>query len=289
MGILNVTPDSFSDGGHFVRRTCKGADEPREASAKRGMRAGDSAKGQGIIDIDAAVAHAKDMVEQGADMIDIGGESSRPGSEPVSVDEELARVLPVIERLVADIDIPISIDTYKPTVADACVQAGASMINDISGLRDPEMIAVAAKHDVPVIIMHMQGEPKTMQEDPTYDDVVLDIKTFFGERIASARAGGVQEIIIDPGIGFGKTVTHNLEILRRLSEFESLGCPILVGTSRKSFIGNVTGAEVDDRLPGTTASNVIAVMNGANIIRVHDVAACKQATQIVDRICQSHT
>ena len=253
MGILNATPDSFSDGGLFV-------------------------------DADKAVNHAKQMVNDGADIIDVGGESSRPGSEPVSEEEELRRVKPVIKRLVKEVNVPISIDTYKPKVAEECIKSGAHLVNDITGLRNKKMIKVAAKYKVPVVIMHMKGMPKCMQQNPVYKDVVKEIKDFLGERASEAKKAGILEVIIDPGIGFGKTTEHNLQILKRLNEFKSLGCPILSGPSRKSFIGNITGLPVDKRLEGTLAAVSIAVMNGANIVRVHDVKECKRAVQIADAI-----
>ena len=224
MGILNVTPDSFSDGGLFT-------------------------------DVDTAVAHGKKMVSDGADVIDVGGESSRPGSAPLSEKEELDRILPVVTRLLDEVSVPISIDTYKPLVAEACLKAGAHLINDITGLTNPEMRKVAAKHNVPVVLMHMQGTPKTMQQNPIYKDVIGEIKAFFQEQIATARKAGIQHIIIDPGIGFGKTVEHNLQILKHLGEFKTLSCPILVGPSRKSFIGMITGLSVKERLEGTISCN----------------------------------
>lgn len=249
MGILNVTPDSFYDGGRFFN-------------------------------LEKAVEQAKKMVADGADSIDVGGESSRPGSDPVSEDEELARVLPVVERLAQEIDIPISIDTYKPVVARACLGAGARMLNDITGLRNPDMIAAAVEFDVPVILMHMQGEPKTMQTDPLYHHVINDIADFFRNRIAVAKEAGVSDIILDPGIGFGKTRDHNCIILNRLAEFQSLGYPILIGASRKSFIEALSGAAALDRLPGTIAANCAAVAHGATYLRVHDVAAARQAIAV---------
>jgi len=252
MGILNVTPDSFSDGNKFLNP-------------------------------EKAIAHAKQMVEEGADIIDIGAESSRPGSDPVSEEEELQRLLPIVSRLVKEIDVPISIDTYKPQVAEACLTLGAHMINDISGLRNKEMITVVSKHKVPVIIMHMLGDPKTMQENPMYTDIVQEIKTFFEERIQQAKAAGITDIILDPGIGFGKTVEHNLDILNRLKELD-VGYPLLIGPSRKSFIGHITGLPVEERLEGTIAAVCVGLINGASIFRVHDVTACKRALQIVDAI-----
>lgn len=253
MGVLNVTPDSFSDGGLFV-------------------------------DADEAIKHAKQMVEDGAEIIDIGGESSRPGSESVSEEEELKRVKPVIQELVNQVNVPVSIDTYKPAVAEECIKLGVHLVNDITGLRNKEMIRVVADYQVPVIIMHMKGMPKNMQENPAYKDVVSEIKEFLGERISEAMSAGIKDIVIDPGIGFGKTTAHNLQVLKRLGELKSLGCPILVGPSRKSFIGNITGLPVNERLEGTLAAISIAIMNGANIVRVHDVKACKRAVQIADAI-----
>lgn len=260
MGILNVTPDSFSDGGRFFS-------------------------------LESAVAHARQLIREGADIIDVGGESTRPGAEPVTAEEELRRVLPVIRAIRKEFSVPISIDTYKAIVAEAALAAGANIVNDISALRfDPQMVEVVAHARVPVVLMHMLGTPQTMQQNPVYTDVVREIKEFLGERIAFARAHGIREIIIDPGIGFGKTVAHNVEILRRLSELKDLGCPILIGTSRKSFIGKLGGTEenplpISERLEGTIASNVIAVLHGAQIVRVHDVAAMKRALAIVDAVC----
>jgi dihydropteroate synthase len=253
MGVLNITPDSFSDGGVFNT-------------------------------VDTAVAHGKKMVSDGADLIDIGGESSRPGSEPLSEKEELARILPVVTRLVDEVSVPISIDTYKPLVADTCLKAGAHLINDITGLTNPAMRKVAAEHNVPVVLMHMLGTPKIMQQKPVYQDVLGEITSFFKEQIATAHKIGIQQIIIDPGIGFGKTVEHNLQILKHLEAFKSLGCPILIGPSRKSFIGTITGLSVNERLEGTIAAITVAIMNGANIVRVHDVKECRRAIQVVDAI-----
>lgn len=256
MGILNVTPDSFSDGGRFFNLT-------------------------------NAVAHAKQMAADGADMIDIGGESTRPGAEPVSLDEELRRVIPVIKAIRQEIDTPISIDTYKAEVAEQALQAGANLVNDISALRfDDQMKRVVAKYKVPIVLMHMRGTPKTMQQNPTYEDVVKEIIAFLRERIEAATAAGIsrESIIIDPGIGFGKLGWHNLEILKRLAEFRVLGCPILIGTSRKAFIGQILKTEVNERLEGTLASVVISVLNGADIVRVHDVKAVKRAVAITDAV-----
>jgi dihydropteroate synthase len=259
MGILNVTPDSFSDGGQFFA-------------------------------LEQAVEHARRLIAEGADILDIGGESSRPGAQPVPEEEELRRVIPVIRALRKESAVPISIDTYKAAVAEAALEAGADIVNDISALRfDPQMMKVVAQACVPVVLMHMQGEPRTMQQNPVYTDVVREIKEFLAERIAFARAHGIERILIDPGIGFGKTVEHNIEILRRLGELRGLGCPLLIGTSRKSFIGRLgsTTAEplpIHERLEGTIASTVIAVLNGAQIVRVHDVAPMKRALAIVDAV-----
>lgn len=253
MGVLNVTPDSFYDGGRYF-------------------------------DAQQAIEQAERLVTEGADVLDIGGESSRPGSDPVSVEEELRRVGQLIETLAANLDVPISIDTYKAETAARCLELGATMVNDITGLRDAAMREVVARHDVPVVIMHMQGEPKTMQQAPSYADVVADVKEFLSRRASEAVAGGVRQVIIDPGIGFGKTVAHNMELLRRLQEFDELPYPLLVGVSRKSSIGQITGAPADERLPGTLAATAIAVLNGANIVRVHDVKECKQAVQIAEAI-----
>lgn len=253
MGVLNVTPDSFSDPGLFF-------------------------------DAGKAVERAKQMADEGTDIIDVGGESSRPNAEPVSEEEELKRVAPIIKKLAEEINVPISIDTHKPAVAEECIKLGAHIVNDITGLRNKEMLKVVARYKVPIIIMHMKGEPKNMQQNPEYKDVVDEIKFYFKDRINAARNAGINQIIIDPGIGFGKTTKHNLQILNRLKEFETLGCPILVGPSRKSFIGNITGMNVNERLEGTLAAVSIAAMNGANIIRVHDVKECKRAIQIADAI-----
>ena len=253
MGILNVTPDSFSDGGRFNT-------------------------------LEVAVAHAKQLVTDGADIIDIGGESTRPGSEPLSEKEELSRVLPLITCLENELNVPLSVDTYKPGVAEACLQAGAHLINDITGLTNPRMQQVVATHDVPVVMMHMLGTPKMMQQNPVYQDVIGEIHTFFQLQIKTAKKAGVTQLIIDPGIGFGKTLHHNLQLLKHLERFTDLGYPLMIGPSRKSFIGTITGLPVNDRLEGTLAAVTIAVQNGANIIRVHDVKQCKRALQVIDAI-----
>lgn len=261
MGILNVTPDSFSDGGRFLA-------------------------------FESALEHARRLVHEGADLVDIGGESSRPGAEPVALAEELRRVVPVIRAIRQEFSIPISIDTYKAPVAEAALEAGANIINDISALRfDAQMVKVVARARVPIVLMHMRGEPKTMQENPVYTDVMREIKEFLGERIEYALSHGIERenILIDPGIGFGKRVEHNIEILRRLGELKELGCPIVIGTSRKSFIGWVGSTHgeplsVQERFEGTIASNVIAVVNGAQIVRVHDVVSMKRALAIADAV-----
>jgi dihydropteroate synthase len=253
MGVVNVTPDSFSDGGLYL-------------------------------DPQAAIEHGLALTEQGADILDIGGESTRPGAEPVTAEEELERVLPVIEGLVAaGAQARISIDTSKAHVAAAALAAGASLVNDVTALRgDPEMAALIAARDVDCCLMHMLGEPRTMQDDPRYDDVVGDVRAFLEERLAAAVAAGIAEarIMLDPGIGFGKTVDHNLELLRRLDEIAALGRPVVVGTSRKSFIGRITGRQAGDRLGGTIATNVLAFERGARIFRVHDVAPLRDALAI---------
>lgn len=252
-GILNLTPDSFSDGGLYT--------DPKRA-----------------------VAHAKKMVADGADIIDIGGESSRPSSIPLTEQQELRRVLPVLSKLQKEISVPISIDTYKPKVAAKCLEVGATIINDITGLTNPDMVKLAADHQVPVILMHMKGLPQTMQNNPQYEDVLQEIKSFFEKQIALVCNEGIESIILDPGIGFGKTVEHNLLILRHLEVFTHLCCPVLVGPSRKNFIGVITGLPVTERIEGTIAAITAAVLNGANIVRVHDVKECKRAIQIADAI-----
>jgi dihydropteroate synthase len=227
------------------------------------------------------------MQQHGADIIDIGGESSRPGSERISAEEELRRVIPIIESLAKELDIPISIDTYRASVAEKALDAGAQMINDISALRfDPNMGTLAAKYDVPLVLMHMKGNPKTMQENPTYEDVVGEILEFFKERIDVAVAAGIkhEKIIIDPGIGFGKRVKDNYEILRRLAEFQVLDFPLLIGPSRKAFIGAVIPLKPDNRLEGTLAAVTACVLNDAHIVRVHDVLEAQRAIKVADCI-----
>jgi dihydropteroate synthase len=249
MGVLNVTPDSFSDGGQFLAPT-------------------------------AAIAHGESMAAEGADLIDIGGESTRPGSDPVAAEEELRRVLPVIERLAAAVETPISIDTRKAVVAKAALGAGASFVNDVSALGgDSGMAAVVAEAGADLCLMHMQGEPRTMQDHPTYDDVVSEVKFFLEGRLAFAVGEGIPEsrIWLDPGIGFGKSLEHNLELLRRLQEIVAIGRPLVVGASRKRFIGALTGRPEEDRLAGSLAAAVVAYERGAAMVRVHDVGATREA------------
>ena len=255
MGIVNSTPDSFSGDGI----------------------AGDPARAIGL---------GESMFQDGADIVDVGGESTRPGASPVAANAEMSRVVPIIEALARIHPGRISIDTMKPDVAEAALYAGASVVNDISGLRNPKMIEVIAEHDSSVIIMHMQGEPRTMQVRPRYKDVVADIKRYLNGRIADAEDAGIRpaRIMVDPGIGFGKTVDHNLEILARLREFKSLGKPIVIGPSRKAFIGKVSGAQQGQRLPGSLAVAVLAAREGADFIRVHDVAETIQALKLEEAL-----
>ena len=253
MGILNVTPDSFSDGGDFATR-------------------------------EAALRHARRMVAEGADLIDVGGESTRPGAPPVSVAEELARVIPVIEALADELAVPVSVDTSKPEVMRAAVAAGAGLINDVSALRRPGALAAAAALRVPICLMHMQGEPGTMQQDPTYGDVVAEVAAFLAGRLAACEAAGIprERLLVDPGFGFGKTLAHNLALLRGLPRLASLGVPVLAGLSRKSMIGALLGGvPVGERLHGSVAAAVLAVERGAAIVRVHDVGPTVQALRIV--------
>jgi dihydropteroate synthase len=254
MGVLNVTPDSFSDGGAFE-------DDPL-----------------------AAVGHGRRLAAEGADILDVGGESTRPGAAPVPAEEERRRVVPVIEGLVAlGLPVEISIDTMKLAVAEAAVDAGATYVNDVTAFRhDPDLAGFVADRGLDCCLMHMLGEPRTMQTDPRYDDVVADVKAFLEERLAAAVAAGVPEerIQLDPGIGFGKTLEHNLELLRRLDEIVALGRPVVIGTSRKSFIGRLTGRDVTERVHGTVATCVLALERGARVFRVHDVAACADALAV---------
>jgi len=251
MGILNVTPDSFSDGGRFADR-------------------------------DAALRQAERMLAEGADILDIGGESTRPGAAAVSVDEEMARVLPIVERLSAEFEVPLSVDTSKPELMRAAVAAGAAMVNDVTALGAPGAVAALAELDVPVCLMHMQGEPRTMQSAPQYEDVVADIIGYLQRRVTACEEGGIvrERLMIDPGFGFGKTPQHNLVLLRDLDRFRELGLPVLVGISRKSVLGTVTGRAVDERLAAGIASAVMAVERGARIVRVHDVAETVDALKV---------
>ena len=256
MGVLNVTPDSFSDGGKYF-------------------------------DVAAAVCHAKYMAEHGADVIDIGGESSRPGASPASSNEELARVLPVIEGLIDEISIPVSIDTCKSEIARLALETGAHIVNDITALQwDAGMAQVVAEMNAGVILMHMRGTPRTMQHAPVYNDVVSEISSWFQRRIGAAETEGIpsDQIVIDPGIGFGKTVDHNLEILRRLDEFRHLKKPILIGPSRKSFIGKILNLPVNDRMEGTAATITWAIAHGADMVRVHDVKSMHRVAQMTDAL-----
>lgn len=259
MGILNVTPDSFSDGGDFISP-------------------------------DAALERARQMVGEGADIIDVGGESTRPGAAPVSLEQELERVIPVIEAISRELPVPVSIDTSKAGVMSGAVSAGAGLINDVAALRGEGALEVAAKSGVPVCLMHMQGGPRTMQESPEYQDVVSDIRQFLGERIKACQAAGISRdrIVLDPGFGFGKTLGHNLELLRRLEEFSDIGLPLLVGISRKSMIGALLGdVPVTERLYGSLAAAVLAVERGAGILRVHDVKPTVDAIRVAQAVMQS--
>jgi len=257
MGIVNVTPDSFYDGG------------------KR-------------FDTGRAVDDAVEMIDFGAEILDIGGESTRPGAQPVTLDEELRRVLPVIRELRKRCSVPISIDTYKEAVARAALDEGADIVNDISALRfDPAMTALVANEGVPLILMHMQGVPRTMQWEAHYQDVLREVRDFLAERVCAAKQAGIaqEEILIDPGIGFGKTLAHNLVLLKNLQSLNSLGQPLLIGVSRKAFIGKILNAAgPEERLEGSVAAAVSAALNGANILRVHDVSETVRALRVIDAI-----
>ena len=255
-GVVNVTPDSFSDGGDFL-------------------------------DPDAAIARALEMAAEGADMIDIGGESSRPGADSVPLEEELGRVLPVIEGIRASSDVPISIDTIKAEVARRAIARGVEIVNDISALRsDPAMGPLVAEKGVGLILMHMKGTPRTMQQHPEYEDVVAEVEAFLEERLEAALRIGIEieQICLDPGIGFGKTLEHNLELIAAGWRFRSLGTPLLVGMSRKSFIGSLLDLPVGERLEGSLAAAAAAVLRGADILRVHDVRATRRAVAVADAI-----
>jgi dihydropteroate synthase len=255
MGVVNVTPDSFSDGGLFF-------------------------------DADAAVAHGEELARAGAAILDVGGESTRPGAESVPAEEELRRVEPVVAGL-AGSGAEVSIDTSKAAVAVAALDAGAGIVNDVTALRgDPEMAALCAERGPTVVLMHMLGTPRTMQDEPRYDDVVAEVKAFLAERLRAALAAGIAEerVWLDPGIGFGKTAAHNFELLRRLGELRQLGRPLVIGTSRKSFIGRADGSPPDERIGGTIASSVLAAADGADVLRVHDVAEVAQALRVAEAV-----
>jgi dihydropteroate synthase len=257
MGILNVTPDSFSDGGCFLEK-------------------------------DKAIAQGMKMVEEGADLIDIGGESSRPGAKRISDKEEKKRILPVLSSLRKKTKVLISVDTYKSSVAEAAIKEGADLINDISALRfDPKLKEVIAKYQVPVVLMHMKGTPRTMQKNPSYQNLIAEMIEFLRKQIEVAEKSGIsrEKVIVDPGIGFGKTVAHNLEIIRRLREFKSLGRPVLLGPSRKSFIGLTLNLPVSERLEGTLATLAYAVAQGVDLVRVHDVKEAKRIIKMTEEIC----
>lgn len=255
MGIVNVTPDSFSDGGRYAST-------------------------------ELAVAHARQLVTEGAAILDIGGESTRPNATPVSLDEELSRVIPVIERLAAEVDIPLSIDTYKPAVMREAVNAGAAIINDIRALQEPGAIDAAAAGNAGICLMHMQGTPQTMQLEPHYQDVVQEVKHFLLERLETLQQAGIaaERIVLDPGFGFGKRTVHNIALLEALPQLLSLGRPLLVGLSRKSILGQIVGSDVDQRLHASLAASVISAMKGASIIRVHDVKATVDALKVVNAV-----
>ncbi|MCD6299358.1 MAG: dihydropteroate synthase [Thermoplasmata archaeon] len=260
MGILNVTPDSFYDGGRYAR-------------------------------VEDAVARAKEMVDEGADIIDVGGESTRPGSIPVSGEEEMKRVLPVIKAISDNLDVPVSVDTYRAEVAEEAIKAGAKMVNDVTALRgDDNMANIIGEYGVPVCLMHMKGTPQNMQKNPHYDDVMAEITKFLHERAGYAMSHGIdgKNIILDPGIGFGKRtgsgMEDNCEIIARLPELKGLGFPLLVGASRKTFIGNICNAGVDERLEGSLGAEAMAIANGADILRVHDVKETRRMAMVVDRI-----
>jgi dihydropteroate synthase len=259
MGVLNVTPDSFSDGGRFL-------------------------------DHETAVRHGIRMVEEGADIIDVGGESTRPGSESVSTDDELARVLPVIKRLAAELDVPVSVDTRRAEVAAAALDAGAVIVNDVTAGRDPDMFRVVAGWGAGMVLMHMLGEPRSMQDDPRYEDVVNDIRGFLGHRVVAAVSAGVRvdALAVDPGLGFGKTLHHNLVLMRDVAAFLDLGRPVVIGPSRKSFIGRILDdAPVDDRLGGTAGAVAWLAGRGAHVVRVHDVREMKSVVRVVDAIARA--
>jgi dihydropteroate synthase len=254
MGILNITPDSFSNGGKFLDR-------------------------------DAAITHGIRMAEEGADFIDVGGESTRPGSESVSIEEEIRRVVPVIETLTKKNSIPISIDTNKSEVADAALNAGAVIVNDISGMTfDQRMPSVVVRYNATVILMHIKGKPKTMQENPIYENVTVEVKQYLADRVSIARQAGIEQIIVDPGIGFGKKYEHNIQLIQELNQLTELGYPVLIGPSRKSFLGVILDLPPSERLEGTAAVVTISILHGANVIRVHDVKEMKRVAKVSDAL-----
>lgn len=255
MGVLNVTPDSFSDGGQYL-------------------------------DSRAALARARTMAAQGADIIDVGGESTRPGANPVSADEECARVVPVIQALVREMDIPVSVDTSKPEVITAAVEAGACLVNDVRALQEPGALEAVAATDAWVCLMHMQGKPRTMQSNPRYNAVLVEVRDFLLTRVQACTDAGIgrERLILDPGFGFGKTLEHNLELLANLGTLRELGLPILVGMSRKSMIGAITGRDAGDRVHGSIAAAVIAAMQGVDIVRVHDVAGTADGLRVCEAV-----
>ncbi len=254
MGIVNVTPDSFSDGGKFNTT-------------------------------EKAIEHALQLVEEGAEILDIGGESTRPGATPVPLDEELKRVIPVIEGL-RDVGVPLSIDTYKPQVMQAAITAGADIVNDVCALREPQALEIVAASKAGVCLMHMQGRPQTMQADPQYDNVVSEVTDFLKARLDAAEQAGIDRsrIVLDPGFGFGKRTAHNLTLLNHLNDIQALGLPLLIGLSRKSVLGQVVGSSVDERIHASIAASVVSVMKGANIVRVHDVKPTIDALKIVQAV-----
>jgi dihydropteroate synthase len=256
MGVLNITPDSFSDGGRLFAR--------------------------GRVDLEATLDMARSMLDAGAAIVDVGGESTRPGAEPVPVDEECQRVMPVIERLL-ELDTIVSVDTSKPAVAARALELGVHMVNDVCGLRGEAMLRVVADSDAAICIMHMRGEPRSMQDDPQYGDVVAEVRAFLSEQVNACGQLGIDQsrLVLDPGIGFGKTLAHNLALLRGLAEVQVAGLPLLVGVSRKRMIGTITGREVGERVVGSAVAAALAVEHGAKIVRVHDVAATADALKIV--------
>lgn len=259
MGVVNLSPDSFSDG---TERTP-----------------------------DEAIGFALSLAADGADILDVGGESTRPGSEPASAEVEIDRVIPVVEGICARSDVPISVDSYKPEVQQAALEAGASAVNDVTGLKSPKIANLAAKAGAPVVIMHMKGRPKTMQDNPTYDDVVGEIRSFLAQRAQAALAAGIPRggIVVDPGIGFGKTTEHNLELIRNLSDLAQLGYPVLVGPSRKRFIGEILDLPVTEREEGTAAVLALCVANGASMVRVHDVRGAVRVVQMADAVVRGRS